>query len=81
MHPDIAEVSVVGVADPRWGEVGRAFVVPRGAALSSEAVLVHARARLAAYKVPKQVTFLDALPRLGSGKCDRARLARWEEST
>jgi len=79
MHPDVAEVSVVGVADARWGEVGRAFVVSRNAALSSEAVLGHARERLAAYKVPKQVTFLESLPRLGSGKCDRARLAHWEE--
>lgn len=75
-HPGVAEVSVVGVVDPRWGEVGRAFVVSRGAAVPPEDLLGFARQRLAKYKVPKSIVFLDALPRLGNGKCDRAELAR-----
>jgi fatty-acyl-CoA synthase len=75
-HPGVAEVVVVGVPDPRWGEVGRAFVVPRpAAALSEGEVIAHARTRLAGYKVPKSVVFLEAIPRLGSGKPDRRALA------
>jgi fatty-acyl-CoA synthase len=75
--PGIAEVAVVGVPDARWGEVGCAFVVARGAApaMLDAAVTAHARGRLAGYKVPKRVVLLDApLPRLGSGKVDRQAL-------
>jgi fatty-acyl-CoA synthase len=74
-HPAVAAVSVIGVRDPRWGEVGRAFVVPRdGATVDVNALLGWVRARVAAYKVPRQVTLLPALPLLGSGKVDRAAL-------
>ncbi|HEX2094555.1 MAG TPA: AMP-binding protein [Longimicrobiaceae bacterium] len=74
--PGVAEVVVIGVADVKWGEVGRAYVVPRaGAALSEEEVIAHARARLARYKVPRSVVFLEGIPRLGSGKPDRRALA------
>ena len=67
--------------DARWGEVGCAFVVARGAAPAADApldraLLGFARGRLAGYKVPKRVVLLDALPRLGSGKIDRQALAR-----
>lgn len=74
--PGVAEVVVVGVPDERWGEVGRAFVVPHaGAALAEGEVIAHARARLAGYKVPRSVVFLEGIPRLGSGKPDRRALA------
>ncbi|MBU6365163.1 MAG: AMP-binding protein [Gemmatimonadetes bacterium] len=77
-HPGVLEVAVVGVPDARWGEVGCAWVVPRTPALSVEALLDDARRRLARYKVPRHVRLVDALPRLGSGKIDRAALARAE---
>jgi HIP---CoA ligase len=65
----VAESAVVGVPDQRLGEVGRAYVVLRaGRVLSPEAVVDFCRSRLANYKVPRQVTFVDALPRNPSGK-------------
>ncbi|HET6228429.1 MAG TPA: AMP-binding protein [Longimicrobiaceae bacterium] len=74
--PGVAEAVVVGVPDARWGEVGRAFVVARAdAAPAPDQVLMHARARLAGYKVPRSVVFLPEIPRLGSGKPDRRALA------
>ncbi len=74
--PGVAEAVVVGVADAKWGEVGRAYVVRRaGTALSEDEVVAHARARLAGYKVPRSVVFLEEVPRLGSGKPDRRALA------
>ncbi|HEX9710772.1 MAG TPA: AMP-binding protein, partial [Candidatus Thermoplasmatota archaeon] len=73
--PGVAEVVVLGVPDPRWGEVGRAYLVrSAGSALTEEEVREFGRARLAAYKVPKSVVFVDALPKLGSGKVDRGAL-------
>lgn len=75
--PGVAEVAVIGVPDDKWGEVGRAFIVCRnGETLGVDEVLAHARSVLARYKVPRSVVFLAALPRLGSGKVDRAALAR-----
>ncbi len=75
-HPDVAEAVVVGVPDDRWGEVGRAFVVPRGGLpLTEEEVVRHARTRLAGYKVPKEVVVVQEIPRLGSGKPDRRAMA------
>jgi acyl-CoA synthetase (AMP-forming)/AMP-acid ligase II len=65
----VADAAVVGMADARLGEVGRAFVVPRpGFALSSEEVLAFCRERLANYKVPRRVEFRGELPRNPSGK-------------
>ena len=70
--PGIAEVAVIGVADARWGEVGRAFVVARaGHAIDEEAVLGHCAARLAKFKVPASVVLADSLPRTGSGKVQK----------
>jgi len=65
----VAESAVVGVPDPRLGEVGRAYLVTRpGHALAEEDVLAFCRERLANYKVPRQVIFRDTLPRNPSGK-------------
>ena len=71
----VAEVVVVGVPDARWGEVGRAYVVRRaGRPLAPADVEAHARERLAGYKVPRTVVLLDEIPKLGTGKPDRAAL-------
>jgi fatty-acyl-CoA synthase len=80
--PGVAEAIVIGVADEKWGEVGRAFVVPRPDALLTETeVAAHARTRLAGYKVPRTVFIVAEIPRLGSGKPDRRALAALEPAT
>lgn len=68
-HPDIAEVAVIGVPDEKWGEVGKAVVVPeKGASLTEADVIDYCRGKLATYKIPKSAVFVDALPRNAAGK-------------
>jgi fatty-acyl-CoA synthase len=75
LHPAVQDASVVGVPDPTWGEVGVAFVVVRsGAALSNVELLAFAETRLARYKLPKEVVFVDALPRTAYGKVVKGEL-------
>jgi fatty-acyl-CoA synthase len=67
--PGVADCAVIGVPDDHWGEVGRAVVrVQPGATVDPDELLAHLRARLAGYKVPKSVVFVDDLPTTGSGK-------------
>ena len=71
----VGEVCVIGVADARWGEVGRAVVVPRaGVTLDGGALLEQLKQRLARYKVPKSVVLADALPRNPGGKILRQQV-------
>jgi acyl-CoA synthetase (AMP-forming)/AMP-acid ligase II len=71
----VAESAVIGVPDPRLGEVGRAFLVPRpGHVLAEADVLAFCRERLANYKVPRRVIFRDVLPRNASGKVLKRQL-------
>jgi fatty-acyl-CoA synthase len=68
-NPEVAEVAVVGVDDPEWGERVRAFVVKRpGSTLDEGALKVWCRDRLAGPKVPRDFVFLEALPRNPTGK-------------
>ncbi|MEM7411083.1 MAG: long-chain fatty acid--CoA ligase [Myxococcota bacterium] len=76
-HPDIVEMAVVGVADPRWGESGRAFVVLRdGCPLDAEALRAWGAERLAGFKLPREFRAHDALPRTETGKIQKHRLDR-----
>ncbi|MFN2323638.1 MAG: AMP-binding protein [Trueperaceae bacterium] len=68
-HPNVAACAVTGVPDARWGEVGLAAVVLReGAHLDADDVRAFLKERLASYKVPKHVRFMDVLPVSGAGK-------------
>ncbi|MGW2691508.1 acyl-CoA synthetase [Streptomyces sp. NPDC001296] len=66
-HERVAEVAVIGLPDERWIEAVTAVVVPRGEVTESE-LLAHVRERLAPFKAPKRVLFVDELPRNASGK-------------
>lgn len=66
--PGIGEYTVVGVPDPKWGEVGCLFYVSDSDAISLEAIETFLTPRLARYKIPKQIRAVDAIPRNGVGK-------------
>ena len=79
-HPGVLEVCVVGVPDERWGEVPKAFVVPRaGAEVGEDEVIEFTRERIARFKAPKYVEFRD-LPKTATGKIQKyiLREAEWE---
>jgi fatty-acyl-CoA synthase len=68
-HPAVSEVAVVGLPDPKWIEAVSAFVVLRpGLSVTDVELIAHARTLLAPYKLPKQVIFVEALPRNTAGK-------------
>jgi fatty-acyl-CoA synthase len=76
-HPQVADAAVVGIPDPHWGEVGAAFVVPRGgASLSSDELAKFLGERLARLKIPKRFELLSELPRTPYGKVVKAELKR-----
>jgi fatty-acyl-CoA synthase len=77
-HPAVADVAAIGVDDEEFGERLRAFVVLRSGATASEDELKdHVRSNLARYKTPRDVVFLEALPRNPTGKVLKRELAAW----
>lgn len=66
-HPAVAQAAVIGVPDERLGQVGKAFVVAKGA-VSAEELIAWCRERMAGFKVPRSVQFLEALPLNATGK-------------
>jgi len=76
----VLEAAVVAMPDPRWGEVPRAFVVLRpGREMTEQALIAHCRSRLAGFKTPKQIMFMETLPRNPSGKVLKRQLREVSE--
>jgi acyl-CoA synthetase (AMP-forming)/AMP-acid ligase II len=72
--PDIYEVAVFGIPDEQWGEIVHAAVVPSRPEVTAEDITSFARQHLAGYKVPRSVSFVDELPKTGSGKVLKRQL-------
>jgi fatty-acyl-CoA synthase len=75
--PEVGEAAVIGLADAKWGEVGCAVVALKpGKAATEESIIAFLKSRLAKYKVPRKVEFIDALPRNAAGKVLKNELRR-----
>jgi acyl-CoA synthetase (AMP-forming)/AMP-acid ligase II len=80
-HPKIEEAAVIGVPNGKYGEEVKAYVVSKkGMSVSAEEIIEFCRERLAAYKCPKSVRFIEAMPKGPTGKLLRVQLARFEKN-
>ena len=74
-HDAVSEAAVIGVADEKWGEAVMAIVVLKpGASVSADALIEYCRTRIASYKKPRHIKFVDEIVKLPSGKVDKVRL-------
>ncbi len=71
-HPTVADVQIIGVPDPKYGEEVCAWIVPReGATVDAAAIVAYCRGRIASYKIPHYVLFVDAFPMTVTGKVQK----------
>ena len=76
-HPAVAEVAVIGVPHPKWQEVGKAIIVLKADhTLAEQEVIDFCQGKLARYKIPKSVDFIDELPRTAAGKVLKRELRK-----
>jgi acyl-CoA synthetase (AMP-forming)/AMP-acid ligase II len=82
-HPAVREVAVIGIPDDKWGELVTGLVVVdpaadgatgAGTAVTAQQLIAHCRGRLAGYKCPKRIEFVDSLPRTATGKLQKFKL-------
>ena len=79
--PEVNNAAVIGIPDPKWGEVPMAVVVPGSPELDEKAVIEYCRGRIANYKIPKAVTFVDELPMTPTGKVQKRVLKKQLSTT
>ena len=80
-HSAVAQCAAIGVPNDQWGELVHVFIVRKpGQALTQEEVIAHCKERIAGYKCPRQVSFIDAMPLSGAGKILKTSLRApfWE---
>jgi fatty-acyl-CoA synthase len=81
-HPDVAECGVIGRADARWDEVPIAYVIRRkGCSVEAEALQTHIQLQLARFKVPREIIFVEDLPRTALGKVQHFMLKQIDAKT
>jgi fatty-acyl-CoA synthase len=77
-HPAVMECAVIAVPDPKWGEVPKAYIVPKpGATITAEEIIAHCRTLLPGFKTPKQIAF-EELPKTSTGKIQKYLLRERE---
>jgi len=80
-HPDVAECGVIGRPDPKWDEVPVAYVIRRaGCCVEAESLKAHVLTQLARFKVPRDIVFVDDLPRTALGKVQHFMLRQLAET-
>jgi acyl-CoA synthetase (AMP-forming)/AMP-acid ligase II len=81
-HPDVAEAATVGVPDPIYGEEVVCYIARKpGKQVTAEDLLAHCRLKLADFKLPKEILFVESIPKNDRGKIDRMRLIEeWKQS-
>lgn len=73
-YQQVQEAAVVGVEDENWGEIGVAFIVLKDEKLQNKELMNHLKEHLASYKIPKDIIYLQSLPKVGIGKIDKKEL-------
>ena len=73
-HPDVADIVVLGLRDPEWGRRVHAVVQRTTGGCTADDVILYAKSRLARYKVPKTVEFVDEIPRSAATKVSRSAM-------
>jgi fatty-acyl-CoA synthase len=81
-HPDVAECGVIGRSDPKWDEVPVAYVIRRkNSGVEAKALKAHVQAQLARFKVPRDIVFVEDLPRTALGKVQHFMLKQQDSTT
>ena len=81
-HEAVEDVAIIGIPDEKWGEIVKAFIIlKQGQTLKKRALITFLRSRIAGFKIPKSISFVDSLPRNPSGKILKRvlRAPFWEE--